>query len=173
MPISLYDVCVPPLVNALTDMKAWLDKASAREAELIDARLIADMRPLTAQFQMASDSAKNGVARLTGQESPAMPDTEVSFAELRERCDKTIDFVRSVPHEAFAGAETRNVELKFANDTGYRWDGLGYLTGFMLPNFFFHVSMAYAILRANGVDVGKPDFLAHLGPPVLLAPTSA
>jgi hypothetical protein len=168
MSVSIHDVCVPPLVNALTDMKAWLDKAASRETELIGARLIADMRPLTGQFQMASDSAKNGVARLTGRDSPAMPDTEASFAELKARCDATIAFIQSVPSDAFDSAETREVVMKFPNGMGYRWEGLAYLTGFMLPNFFFHVSMAYAILRANGIEVGKPDYLAHLGPPQMM-----
>jgi hypothetical protein len=168
MTMSFYDACVPLLVNTLTDMKGWLDKAAEREAELLDARLIADMRPLTAQYQMASDSAKNGVARLTGLDIPAMPDTETSFAQLKERCDKTIAFVQGVAPAAFEGAETREVMMKFPSGMGYRWDGLAYLTGFMLPNFYFHATTAYAILRAQGIAVGKPDYLAHLGPPVSL-----
>jgi uncharacterized protein len=169
MAMSFYDACVPALINTLTDMKAWLDKAAERESDLLDARLIEDMRPLTAQYQMVSDTAKNGVARLTGLDIPAMPDTETSFAELKARCDKTIAFVQSVPRAAFEGAETREVTMKFPNDMGYRWDGLSYLTGFMLPNFYFHATTAYAILRANGVAVGKPDFLAHLGAPINMA----
>ncbi|GAO40778.1 hypothetical protein SCH01S_51_01110 [Sphingomonas changbaiensis NBRC 104936] len=167
MSFGIYQASVPVFVNALTNMRAWLDKAAAEkpEAELVEARLAPDMRPLTFQYQSASDSAKFAVARLTGVEAPSMPDTEASFAELRERCDKTIAFVKSVDPSAFADSAGRTVELKFPNGMGYRLDGQSYLTGFALPNFFFHVTTAYAILRASGVSLGKPDFLQHLGQP--------
>lgn len=170
MAISMYDVSVPMLVNMLTDMKGWLDKAAAQkpDGELTDARLVEDMRPLTAQFQFASDSAKNGMARLAGIDIPAMPDTETSYAELKERCDKTIAFVQSITATQMAGSETREVIMKFPSGHGYSFDGLAYLTKFMLPNFFFHVTTAYAILRAQGIEIGKPDYLAHLGPPNLM-----
>ncbi|MFD1610476.1 DUF1993 family protein [Sphingomonas tabacisoli] len=163
----MYEASVPLFTNALTDMRAWLDKAAAEklEAELLEARLAPDMRPLPAQYQMASDSAKNGIARLVGIDAPSMPDTETSFAELRERCDKTIAFVKSVDPSAFTDSAGRTVELKFPNGMGYRFTGQDYLTSFALPNFFFHVTTAYAILRAAGVALGKPDFLQHLGPP--------
>jgi hypothetical protein len=167
MAFSLYDASAPVFVNALTNMRAWLDKAAAEkdEAALLDARLAPDMRPLTAQFQMASDSAKNAIGRLAGIEAPSMADTEASFAELRERCDRTIAFIQSVDPAAIASSEDREVELRFPNGMGYRWVGRDYLTSFALPNFFFHVTTAYAILRAQGVSLGKPDFLQHLGPP--------
>ena len=148
-------------------MRAWLDKAADREAELMSAALAPDMRPLPAQYQMASDSAKNAMARLAGIEAPPMPDTEASFADLKARCDRTIAFVESIEPRALAEAADRRVEMRFPNGMGYVWDGATYLTGFALPNFFFHVTTAYAILRANGVPLGKPDFLAHLGPPNL------
>lgn len=169
MTISMHDVSVPVLVNTLTNMRNWLDKADAAVAEdkLLGARLIEDMRPLTAQYQMASDSAKNGIARLAGLDAPSMPDTEETFAQLKERCDKTIAFVQSVTASQLDGAETREVILKFPSGNGYRFDGLGYLTKFMLPNFFFHATTAYAILRAQGIAIGKPDFLAHMGQPNL------
>jgi hypothetical protein len=125
------------------------------------------MRPLTFQIQTASDTAKGAVARLTGVTAPAMADTETTFAELKARCLDTVAFIRSVPASAYEGAEDRTVELKFPNGMGYRFDGGHYLTGFVLPNFFFHVTTAYALLRANGVSLGKPDFLQHLGPPNL------
>ena len=175
MAISIYDVSIPMLIDMLTNMKAWLDKAAAQkgEAELIDARLIADMRPLTGQFQSASDSAKNGIARLAGIESPSMPDTETSFAELRERCDKTIAFLQTITPAQLDGAETREVVLKFPSGHGYRFTGLDYLTRFMLPNFFFHVQTAYAILRAQGVDIGKTDYLQHMGPPNIVPEPAA
>jgi hypothetical protein len=170
MSISMYDASVPLLVNILTNMRNWLDKADALAAQdkLTGARLVEDMRPLTAQYQMASDSAKNGVARLAGIEPPSMPDTEETFAQLQERCDKTIAFIQSVAAAQLDGSETREVVLKFPSGNGYRFDGQGYLTKFMLPNFFFHATTAYAILRANGVQIGKPDFLAHMGMPNLL-----
>ena len=96
-----------------------------------------------------------------------MPDTEASFAELRERCDKTIAFLKEADAASLAGAEDRTVELRFPNGMGYRFTGSHYLTGFALPNFFFHATTAYAILRAGGVALGKPDFLQHLGAPNL------
>jgi hypothetical protein len=123
------------------------------------------MRPLPAQIQISSDTAKGAIARLAGVEAPAMADTEASFADLKARCQHTIDFIQGVERSAFAGAEDRPVSLKFPNGSGYQFTGRTYLTGFVLPNFFFHVTTAYALLRANGVSVGKPDFLQHLGPP--------
>ena len=170
MTISMHDASAPILINVLTNMRNWLDKADAQSAEtsLLTARLAEDMRPLTAQYQMASDSAKNGMARLAGVEAPAMPDTEASFAELKERCDKTIAFVKSITAAQLADSADREVVLKFPNGHGYSFNGLAYLTGFMLPNFLFHATTAYAILRAQGIAIGKPDFLAHLGAPTLL-----
>ena len=171
MTFSLYEASAPVFENSLVNMRAWLDKAAAEkpEAELMSAQLAPDMRPLPAQYQMASDSAKNAMARLAGIEPPAMPDTEQSLAELRERCDKTVAFIGSVDHAALANAEDREILLKFPNGMGYRFVGRDYLTRFALPNFFFHVTTAYAILRAAGVSLGKPDFLQHLGPPNLSA----
>jgi hypothetical protein len=168
MPFTIHDASAPVFIAALTNMEAWLDKALASggaEATLVEARLAPDMRPLPAQFQMASDSAKNAIARLTGVTAPSMPDTETTFAELKARCRATIAFIESVDPAAYEGAEARTVELKFPNGMGYSFSGAAFLTGFALPNFYFHVTTAYAILRANGVAVGKPDFLAHLGHP--------
>jgi uncharacterized protein len=171
MGFGMWDASVPMLVNTLADMRAWLDKAATEkdEAALLEARLAPDMKPLPAQYQMASDSAKNAVARLTGTDAPAMADTEQSFAELRERCDKTIAYLRGFDASALAGSESREIELRFPNGMGYRWAGAAYLTGFALPNFYFHATTAYAILRNAGVSLGKPDFLQHLGPPNLTA----
>jgi hypothetical protein len=169
MALSIYEASVPVFANGLTNVATWLDKALAEggdETVLMQARLAPDMRPFPAQIQFASDSAKGAVARLTGQEAPAMADTEASFAELRQRCQRTVDFVQSVPAAAFEKAEEREVIMKFPGGTGYRWTGREYLTGFALPNFFFHVTTAYALLRANGVPLGKPDYLQHLGMPI-------
>jgi len=167
MSFGIYEATVPLFVNSLTDMRGWLDKAAEEKSEsaLMDARLAPDMRPLPAQYQMASDSAKNALARLTGTEAPSMADTESSFSELKDRCDRTIDYLKGFDSGALAGSEDREVVLTFPNGMGYRFAGGQYLTGFALPNFFFHVTTAYAILRNAGVSLGKPDFLQHLGPP--------
>ena len=132
------------------------------------ARLVPDMHPLPRQYQMASDAAKGAVARLAGIAPPAMADTEASFAELKARMAATVAFITSVDPAAVAAGATRPVELKFPNGMGYRFEGAAFLTGFALPNFFFHVTTAYAILRAGGVGVGKVDFLQHLGMPEVM-----
>ena len=168
MSFSIYEASAPVFTSMLGNMKAWLDKAAAEgkdEAALMQARLAPDMRPLPGQFQMASDSAKNAIARLAGIEAPSMPDTEASFAELKARCDKTIDFIKGVDRSKFDDAAEREVVLKFPNGMGYRWSGRDYLPGFAQANFLFHATTAYAILRNQGVAVGKPAFMAHLGPP--------
>ena len=171
MSFTIYDATAPIFVSALTNMQAWLDKALAdgkSEAELMGARLAPDMLPFSAQFQRASDTAKGAIARLTGIEPPPMADTEANFVELKARCQRTIDFINSVDRSAFDGADTREVVMKFPNGQGYRFDGAAYAAGYALPNFFFHVTTAYALLRANGVSLGKPDFLQHIGPPSAL-----
>jgi hypothetical protein len=169
---TIHDASAPLFLNSLAAIPAWLDKALAEgksEAALLEARLAPDMRPLPAQIQMASDSAKNAIARLADVEAPSMPDTEASVAELQTRCRRTIAFIESIDRAALDGAEDRPVTLKFPNGMGYEFSGRDYLTGFALPNFFFHVTTAYALLRAQGVAVGKPDFLSHLGPPTMIA----
>ena len=167
MTFSIYNASIPVFVSSLRNMSAWLDKAAAEkpEAELLKAQLAPDMKPLPSQYQMASDSAKNAAARLAGVEPPSMPDTESTFAELRDRCAKMVEFLESFDPAAMAEAAEREVVLSFPNGMGYRFTGSDYLTGFALPNFFFHVTTAYAILRSAGVSLGKPDFLQHLGPP--------
>lgn len=171
MSFTLHDASAPVFVATLKAMSAWLDKAAAEkpEAELLEARLAPDMRPLPAQFQMASDSAKNCMARLAGVEALAMPDTETTFAELKDRVSRTATYVESFDPAVIAGSEDRPIELKFPNGMGYEFTGRSYLSGFALPNFFFHATTAYAILRAAGVSLGKPDFLQHLGPPSQIA----
>ncbi len=170
MSFSIYDASAPVFAWSMTNIKAWLDKALAEgkdEAALLQARLAPDMLPFSAQIQIASDSAKNAMARLAGIEAPSMADTESSFAELKDRCDRTIAFINGIDRAALVGAEDHEVVLKFPNGMGYRFTGGDYLTGFALPNFFFHVTTTYALLRAQGVTLGKPDFLQHLGPPNL------
>jgi len=167
---SIYDASATVFVQNMANIPAWIDKAVAEgksEADVVNARLAPDMRPFAAQIQMASDSAKNAIARLAGVEAPAMPDTETTLAQLKDRCERTVAFIKSIDRSALDGAEDREVVIKFPNGMGYSFTGRDYLTGFALPNFFFHVTTAYALLRAQGVAVGKPDFLAHLGPPNL------
>ena len=167
MSFGMYEASVPVFVKSLSNMRSWLDKAAQEksEAALMEGRLAPDLRPLPAQYQMASDSAKNALARLTGTEAPSMPDTEANFAELKERCNRTIEYLEGFDASALAGSEKREVKIIFPNGMGYRFTGSEYLAGFALPNFYFHVTTAYAILRNAGVSLGKTDFLQHLGPP--------
>jgi hypothetical protein len=167
MSFGMYEASVPVFVKSLTNMRNWLDKAAQEKSEsaLMEAWLAPDMKPLPAQYQMASDSAKNALARLTGTDAPAMPDTEQNFPELKDRCDRTIQYLEGFDASALAGSDDREVVITFPNGMGYRFIGSAYLAGFALPNFFFHATTAYAILRNAGVSLGKPDFLQHLGPP--------
>ena len=142
MSFGIWNASVPMFVNSLTNMRNWLGKAAQEkdEAMLMEARLAPDMRPLPAQYQMASDSAKNALARLTGTEAPSMADTESSFADLTDRCDRSIAYLQGFDARALEGSEDREVVLKFPNGMGYRFRGADYLTGFALPNFLFHAS---------------------------------
>lgn len=161
MTFSIHEASAPVFVRALTNLSAMMDKALAAglsEAALLEARLAPDMHPFPRQIQMASDAAKGAVARLAATDIPAMPDTEATFAELKDRIARTIAYVNSLDPDAFAGAEDREVVLTFPG-AEMRFTGAQFLTGFALPNFFFHVSMAYALLRANGAPIGKMDFL--------------
>jgi uncharacterized protein len=168
MSVSLYNVSVPIFTLTLTNLSAILDKAMSHgEAKKIDpkvmpqARLIADMLPLSAQIQIACDTAKGAAARLAGVEVPKHEDTEATLPELKARVAKTLDFIKTIKPEQLQGAETREIVLQFPQTT-LKFNGLNYLTNFVLPNFFFHVTMAYALLRKNGVDLGKRDFLGPI-----------
>jgi uncharacterized protein len=171
----MHSATVPAFIAMLTNIKNWLDKAAAQkpESELIDARLAPDMHTLARQIQMVSDTTKGAVARLAAIEAPAMPDTETTFAELKDRCDKTIAYLQSADPAALESGATREIVMTFPDGGGMRMDGLTYLTGFVLPNFYFHASMAYAILRAEGIEVGKFDYLAHLAPHTFAPPAPA
>lgn len=161
MSFGLYDASAPVFVRALNTLSALMDKAMTQsfdEKTLMEARLAPDMRPFPSQIQLASDSAKGAVARLTGTDNPSMADTEASFAELKARIDATIAFIQSVDRSAYDGGEDRDVVLKFPGGEQH-FKGGAYLAGFALPNFFFHVTMAYALLRAAGVEIGKRDYL--------------
>lgn len=167
MSISMYAASAPLFLRMLGNLDQLLEKAEANAKErgfdpnvLVTQRLAPDMRPLSAQIQLASDSAKGAMARLSGGTAPSMPDTEATIADLRTRIANTIDYVKSVPASAIDGSEEREVVLKFPNGE-MKFTGLAYLTGFVIPNFLFHVTTAYAILRHNGVPLGKMDFLGR------------
>lgn len=168
MATQLYDLAFPPLLRGLGILSAILDKArdwadaqGLPHAELLEARLIADMGPLTMQVQRASDTAKGAAARLGQVEAPAMPDTETSFAELQERVARTIAFLESVPRGAVDGRDEAAVTLAVPNRS-FDFTARSYAQGFVLPNFYFHLTTAYAILRAKGVPLGKMDYLGGL-----------
>jgi hypothetical protein len=166
--LSLYDVSVPSFIRALKNMDAFLEKGAAwfaeqgrPESELTGARLIGDMHPLTAQIQRASDSAKGLAVRVGGIENVAMPDEEVTIADLRARIAKTIAVLESAPREGFDGKEETAVEVKTPNRT-FVFTGKSYVLDFVIPNFFFHVATAYALLRKEGVPLGKTDYLGPI-----------
>jgi len=161
----MHSMSVPVFAKTLGNLAAILDKAGAyAEARKIDpavlltARLYPDMFALTKQIQLACDFAKGSVARLAGQEPPKYDDNETTIAELRTRIARTIDFIQAVTAAQFDGAEAREVVLKIRDQT-FTYKGLPYLAHVALPNFFFHATTAYDILRHNGVELGKRDFI--------------
>ena len=165
MATELYDLTVPVFLRGFAAMSGFLAKGEAfaeekgvDPAELLNARLIEDMGPLTSQVQRASDAAKFTVVRIGGIENVAMPDEETSFADLQDRIAKTLAFLNAVPREAIDGKEDAKVELKLPNRT-LEFTGRSYAIGFVLPNFYFHVTTAYALLRHKGVPIGKMDYL--------------
>jgi uncharacterized protein len=174
MALDMHSASVPIFVRMLGNVSVWLDKAeahaTARKFEpsvYLTARLAPDMLPLPTQIQIACDAAKFGVARLAGSEAPAFADDEKSLADLRQRLQKTIDYVQSVPAAQIVGSDAK--EISVPRRTGaVTMSGEAYLKHFALPNFFFHVTTTYALLRHNGVELGKMDFLGalpHAGSP--------
>lgn len=141
--------------------ETYLKEKPLDEDSLLEARLAPDMFPLLRQVQIVSDTAKGAAARLTGREVPSMPDTETSFAALQERIEKTIAYLQEFSAEDFAGSEGRTVVLK-AKDRELTFSAENYLLNFAIPNFYFHLTTAYDILRHRGVDVGKMDYLGAL-----------
>jgi hypothetical protein len=168
MSISMHSASVPVFARMLGNMLSWLDKAEAHATTrnfdtsvLLAARLAPDMLPFTKQVQIASDAAKFGVARLAGVEAPKFEDNEASFDELRARIKKTIDYVQSLPAAQIDGSEDKDITVP-RRDGAIVVKGEPYLKHFVLPNFFFHVTTTYALLRHNGVDLGKMDYLGPL-----------
>ena len=165
MAYTIYDASVPVMIRSLTSLSKILDKAVAQAkaedkplSELLEAKLAPDMKPFPFQIQSASDAAKGCAARLAGIDAPSMPDTETTFPELHARLQKTIDFLNTIKPEQLAGAEDRSITLKFPNGE-MKFTGRDFLAGFSLPNFFFHLTTAYALLRHKGIAIGKMDFL--------------
>ena len=174
MTYSLYQSSVPGFIAMLTNIGQWLDKAAAQmdEGVLIEAKLAPDMFALPRQIQIASDSVKTAAAKLTGTDAPVMPDTETSFAQLKERCAKTIAYLQSIDQASYDAGAEREIVMNFPNGGGMRFDGITYLGGFVVPNFYFHATMVYAILRAAGVTIGKFDYLAHMAPHAFAPPAA-
>lgn len=164
---DLYTLTVPMFIKQLSALSGVLSKGESYAKEknipeetLLKDQLIADMFPLVKQVQVACDNAKLGVARLAGIEAPSHADTEMTFAELRTRIASTLDFLKGVSADHFAGANTRKIEIKYF--PGHHMTGEGYAMEYLVPNVYFHVSMAYAILRKSGVPIGKADFTGGL-----------
>jgi len=165
MSLSMYQASVPVFIRMLGNLSAILDKAAAHaEAKKIDPavfirdRLAPDMLPFSFQVQTATDHAKGCTARLAGIEVPKFADTETTFPELKERIAKTVTFLQSVTPAQIDGSEERPITLKLRQGE-LKLDGQSYMLFFALPNFYFHVTTAYDILRHNGVELGKADFI--------------
>ena len=168
MSISMHSASVPIFVRMLGNLVNWLDKAEAHAQAkkfdvgvLLEARLAPDMLPFMKQIQIACDAAKFGVSRLAGVDAPKFDDTESTIAELKERVRKTVEFMQAVPAAQVNGTEDKDVTVP-RRDGSMVLKGEPYLKHFVLPNFFFHVTTAYALLRHNGVELGKMDYLGAL-----------
>jgi hypothetical protein len=168
MAISMHSASAPVFLRALNNMLNWLDKAQAHaEARGFDTinylglRLAPDMLPFTRQIQIASDAAKGCMVRLTGVENPKWEDNEASFDELRARIRKTIEFVQGFSAAQFDGSDAREISIPMRSGEPLKFDGETFLKHFALPNFYFHCTTAYALLRHAGVELGKGDFLGR------------
>lgn len=168
MTLSMYQASAPRFSHMLNNLAGILRKAEEQAAArkidpavLLGSRLYPDMFPLMRQIQIACDNAKGPVARLAGLEPPSHEDTEQTFADLQARIAKTQEFIASVPADQIDGSEDREIQLK-VGPKELRFTGTQYLFGFALPNFHFHVVTAYDILRHNGIELGKRDYLGKL-----------
>ncbi len=166
MTISMSSASQPVFAKMLGNMLKWMEAAKAHaEAKKFDPavylamRLAPDMLPFTRQIQIASDAAKGCVARLSGQTAPSWADEETSFDELVARIQKTLDYVQLVPASAIDGSEERDITVPRRQGEALQFKGEAYLKHFAMPNFYFHVTMTYALLRHAGVPLGKPDYL--------------
>ena len=167
MSLTMYQASIPVFIRMLGNLSSILDKAAAHAeakkidpAILINARLAPDMYPLSRQIQIATDVVKGCAARLAGIEVPSYEDNEATFPELQARIAKTVAFLQSVSAEQINGSEERTVTLKMhGKEIGFL--GQPYLLHYVLPNFYFHITTAYAILRHNGLEIGKMDFVGN------------
>lgn len=166
MSISMYSISAPTFVRMLGNLQTWLDKAQAHAEvrkfdpnNFIGLRLAPDMLPLNRQVQIASDAAKGCMARLAGAEMPAWEDNESTLADLRARAQKTIDYVKSFSAAQIDGSEGREITIQRRTSEPLKFDGETFLKHYALPNFYFHLTTAYALLRHGGVEVGKSDYL--------------
>ncbi len=166
MSITMSSASLPIFKTMLTNLAHFLDKAQAHaEARKFDPsalttfRLAPDMLPFTRQVLIACDAAKNGVARIVGMEAPRFEDKESTFAELKARIDKTLDWLATVPADKLDGTEDKEITFPAGREAMRTMKAEAYLKHWVLPNFFFHVTTAYAILRHNGVELGKGDYL--------------
>lgn len=164
--MSFHDAVVPAYLQMLNSLIGLLTKAEAHCAAkkidpsvLLGSRLFPDMLPLSKQVQLVSDFAAKGCARLTHSDVPSTPDTETTFAELKQRLAKTIDYVKSFKPEQFEGADAKDVTFPVGPDRSMTLKGQQFFSSVSLPNFYFHVTTAHGILRHNGVEIGKRDFL--------------
>ncbi len=167
MTISMYQASVPRFVNILGNLSKILDKTQAHidakkiaDATLTGDRMFPDMLPMTSQVQIACDTAKGVVARLSGVDAPAFEDNETTLAELKTRIAKTIAFIQSVPAARIDGTEDKAIVTK-RGDKETHYTGMQFLLGHAVPNFYFHVATTYNILRHNGVEIGKRDYLGN------------
>ena len=167
MNISMYQASVPRLVNVLGNLSAILDKAQAHiDAKKIDPaaltgfRLFPDMLPMSKQVQIASDTAKGVIARLAGVEIPVYEDNEVTLADLKARIAKTVAFIQTFTPAQIDGTEDKEIVIK-RGDKETRYTGMQFLLGHAVPNVYFHVTTTYSILRHNGVEIGKRDYLGN------------
>ena len=167
MTISMYQASVPRFVNILGNLSNILGKAQAHidakkiaDASLTAYRLFPDMLPMTTQVQIACDTAKGVVARLSGVDAPVFEDNETTLAQLQARIAKTIAFVQTVPASKIDGTEDKDIVVK-RGDKETHYKGMQFLLGHAIPNFYFHVTTTYNILRHNGLEIGKRDFLGN------------
>lgn len=165
----LYELSIVPMLRSLRNLDAIVSKVEAHAGAddniqpetLIQARLHPNMRPFVFQIRTATDTAKGAAARLTGSEAPSWKDDEETFAQVHERLGKAVEYLSSFAPEDFNGAENKSIELNLGPEP-IQFTGASYLANFAMPNFFFHVTTAYNILRDNGVVIGKRDFLGKV-----------
>ena len=164
--ITMHSASAPIFIRMLSNLLTWLDKAEAHAAarkfdtnNYLGLRLAPDMLPFVRQIQIASDSAKGAMGRLAGAELPKWDDNEASFAELRARVARTIDYVKSFEPAQIDGSESRPITVPRRTGDPLQFDGETFLKHYALPNFFFHLTTAYALLRQAGVEIGKGDYL--------------